>query len=721
MSIEKLKDSYVRDYFQLILHNVLEELKNNTIWNINYHNFYKDVPKVTKYPTDVTKVDRLLLVKTIQTLGMRYNYEAHSYQDTAALAKILLILPFMGLEIDGYNPESPSTAQEDSKKSNTSPSTGSNNSLAHQIKSSNIKLSAKDTKENEVDSWLHERLETIDQDLMRNIQNACSADHKEVWRNLNYIWNCAGRPIEYDNREDDITLALYSCLIDPVTRLFNIVYNMRLNARVNKPLKDAVEFESPKFGEHIRSDLGVWSNSNGKAGIHLVLETKEPFLSPFFNSKERGFDEKYRDFYCQLLSYLMISPTVRKGLLTDGVSMRFTHFNQIDIVNGNMNSVQVDESSTNNFIDEKSKTIDMWKIYSQDSTPQDRVTAAKIVMCILYDSCCGLINGSNSQLERSDEDILTISSRCEFDTSTSPLLLQTSSGSLDVNISLSKDQYSLPTTAARRNQFTNQPLNLKSVPEAEIMVKIDNLGECIQEYDIDSPIEVYKMSAENYYLNFKPKNPVQGIPIQDEQSLKDGNVILKLYDEEKIEKYFKEEGMSKYYTPTNEDGGSPLFDEERYNSDFKAYEQRILNRYLNEIEAYYRIQNFNETCLHPKHKINSPSLIGYGKFKQHSSGPFIYYMAISEIPFVDRKPHNYDELFFKGCNEIKKLHSLGIIHRDIMRCNICFDEQTSSIWIFDFNRCLLFDPSQEIEQKLLNKDFIDLHDYEFSYADIYEH
>ncbi|CAM9020776.1 unnamed protein product [Wickerhamomyces anomalus] len=251
-SIEKLKDSYVNDNFQLILHNVLEELKNNTIWNINYHNFYKDVPKEDKYlrPTDVTKVDRLLLVKTIQTLGMRYNYEAHSYQDTAALAKILLIIPFMGLEIDGYNPESPSNAQEDLRNSNTSPSTGSNNSLAHQIKSSNIKLSAEDTKENEVDSWLHERLETIDQDLMRNIQNACSADHKEVWRVLNCMWVCAGIPTEYDNREDSITQALHSCLINPVTGLFNIVYNMRLKAKVNKPLKDAVEFESPKFGEH---------------------------------------------------------------------------------------------------------------------------------------------------------------------------------------------------------------------------------------------------------------------------------------------------------------------------------------------------------------------------------------------------------------------------------------------------------------------------------------
>ncbi|CAM9020766.1 unnamed protein product [Wickerhamomyces anomalus] len=397
--------------------------------------------------------------------------------------------------------------------------------------------------------------------------------------------------------------------------------------------------------------------------------------------------------------------------------MRFTHFNQIDIVNENMNSVQVDESSTNvnssDFVDEKSKTIEMWKIYSQNASPEERVTASKIVMCILYDGCSGLINGSNAELERNDEDILTISSRCEFDTSTSPLLLQTSSGSSDT-ISSSRDQYSLTSTAARRNQFTNKPHTLESIPEAEIMEKIDNLGESIQEYSIDTPIEVYKMSAENYYLNFKPKNPVQGIPIQDEQSLKDGNVILKLYDEEKIEKYFKEEGMSKYYTLTNESGGSPLFDEERYNSDFKAYEQSIFNRYLNEIQAYQRIQNYNETRLHPKHKINAPDLIGHGKIKQRSSGKFIYYMAISEIPFVERKPHDYDELLFSACDEIEKLHSIGIVHGDIMRCNICFDEQTSSIWIFDFNRCSLFDPARGIDQKLLNQDFIDLHDYKFN-------
>ncbi|CAM9020624.1 unnamed protein product [Wickerhamomyces anomalus] len=598
MSIEDLKESYVRDNFQLILHNVLEELKNNTIWDINYHNFYKDVPKEPKYltPTDVTKVDRLLLVQTIETIGMRYNYEVHSYQDTAALAKILLIMPFMGLNMESYREF---TAQKDLSQLNSTSSTETDNLLAYQISLSNIKLSAEDTREKEVDSWLRERLEAIDHDLMRNIQNACSANHKKVWRNLNYILDCAGMPIEYDNREDDITLALYSCLIDPVTGLFNIVYNMRLKASYGIRLEDSMIPEFPKF-DKTKPGSTVFSDVKGKRGVHLVLEAEKPFLSQLFNSKERGFKRQYRDFYGILLSYLTISQTVRKGLLTDGVSMRFTHFNQIDIVNGNLTSAQDNESSTNSsngFIDEKSKTIKMSEFYLQDASPEERVTATKIIMCILYDSCfTGLINDSNATLERIYEHMSTIQKkergRCKF-------------------------------------------------------------GEIIQEYTFYTPVEVCKMSAADYFRKFKPK----------------------------------------------------------YSSDFGAYKEGVLNMYLDEVEAYTRIQIFNKTCSDPNDKINSPDLIRCAKIKHPSSGRFIYYLVISEIPFVDRKPHTFEELCPSVFKQLGRLHSIGIIHRDIKRSNICFDEQTELIWIFDFNHCLLFDPEQEAVPDIVCKDLNDLDNY----------
>ncbi len=660
MSIEDLKESYVRDNFQLILHNVLEELKNNTIWDINYHNFYKDVPKEPKYltPTDVTKVDRLLLVQTIETIGMRYNYEVHSYQDTAALAKILLILPFMGLNIESYREF---TAQKDLSQLNSTSSTETDNLLAYQISLSNIKLSAEDTKEKEVDSWLRERLEAIDKDLMRNIQNACSANHGKVWHDLRTQMNwCISRSMEYTGCESEVTQALYHCLIYPLTKLFNIVYNMTLKASYGILLEDTMIPEFPKF-DKTKPGSTVFSDVNGKRGVHLVLEAEKPFLSQLFNSKERGFNRQYRDFYGKLLSYLTISQTVRKGLLTDGVSMRFTHFNEIDIVNGNLTSAQDNGSSTNNsngFIDEKSKTIKMSEFYSQDASPEERVTAAKIIMCILYDSCfTDLINGPSSTLKNIYEYLSTIQKkehgRCKF-------------------------------------------------------------GEIIQEYTFYTPVEVCKMSAADYFRKFKPKYPVENPEIQsqrDEKSLQDGNVILKLYDEEKIEKFFKEKGMDKYYTSTNEDGGSPLFDEARYNSDFGAFKEGVLNMYLDEVEAYTRIQNFNKTCSDPNDKINSPYLIRCAKIKHPSSGRFIYYLVISEISFVDRKPHTFEELCPSVFKQLDRLHSIGIIHRDIKRSNICFDEQTELIWIFDFNHCLLFDPEQETVPNIVCKDLNDLDNY----------
>ncbi|ODQ58687.1 hypothetical protein WICANDRAFT_93166 [Wickerhamomyces anomalus NRRL Y-366-8] len=102
--------------------------------------------------------------------------------------------------------------------------------------------------------------------------------------------------MEYTGCESEVTQALYHCLIYPLTKLFNIVYNMTLKASYGIRLEDTMIPEFPRF-ERTKHGSTVFSDVKGKRGVHLVLEAGKPFLSQLFNSKERGFNRQYRDFY----------------------------------------------------------------------------------------------------------------------------------------------------------------------------------------------------------------------------------------------------------------------------------------------------------------------------------------------------------------------------------------------------------------------------------------
>ncbi|CCH42097.1 hypothetical protein BN7_1639 [Wickerhamomyces ciferrii] len=131
-----------------------------------------------------------------------------------------------------------------------------------------------------------------------------------------------------------------------------------------------------------------------------------------------------------------------------------------------------------------------------------------------------------------------------------------------------------------------------------------------------------------------------------------------------------------------------------YEGNFEDYFNKIIfyDKFIKELRIMNHIQHYNNGISDDKRRINVPNLINYGMLASFNfNGPFI---VESYVNCIQWKPKTKDHIQL-GLEQVNRLSEIGIIHGEISKRNVGFDEEQQKFWIIDFDHGEILEEGKE--------------------------